>query len=373
MRSVTIIFLILSCELGWLNVDQAVLGMALSLLLQLGGTFQWTVRQNAEVVNYMVSVERVSAFCSLPSEAALKLNEDDTLCGWPTHGMIDVSNLTVRYRENLPPSLSGVSCRIDGGERVGIVGRTGSGKSTFVQSLFRILEAECGSILIDGEDISKLGLHKLRREMSVIPQTPTLFSGCSVRENLDPMKYYDDHTIRKALSDVQMITTIDGLAGGLDYMVSEYGSNFSVGQRQLLCLARAVLRKNKILVLGKETVDALMFEKWNTNMAASLNKCPLSSVCLDEPTANVDTRTDTLLQEAVRKSCKGSTIIAVAHRLDTVIDYDRILVIGQGKVLEYGSPAELLSNQDGQFASMVKDCGEGMSQELHRRAFSKVR
>jgi len=325
-------------QTGWMSVDQAVLGLALTLLLQLGGTFQWTVRQNAEVVSYMVSVEREIGFCNLPSEAELKQVVDDKLHGWPQHGNIDINDLTVRYRDSLPPSLSEISCTIPSGARVGIVGRTGSGKSTIVQALFRILEAEGGSILIDGIDIASLGLHKLRLALSVIPQTPTLFSGCSVRDNLDPFKVYSDEAIHSALSDVQMSSAIAMLPGGLDYIVFENGSNFSVGQRQLLCLARAILRKNKVLVL-------------------------------DEPTANVDNRTDQLLQEAVRRSFQDSTILAVAHRLDTVIDYDLILVIGRGKVLEYGSPAELLSNPEGHFTSMVNDCGENMAQELRKRTF----
>jgi ABC-type multidrug transport system fused ATPase/permease subunit len=211
-----------------------------------------------------------------------------------------------------------------------------SGKSTLVQALFRILEAENGQILIDGVDISQLGLHKLRKGMSVINQYPVLFSGCTVRENLDPFGAFSEEQVIDALTDVQMIQAVSALPYGIDSQVADGGTNFSVGERQLLCLARAMLQKSKILVL-------------------------------DEPTANVDGRTDKLLQEAVNKSFHGATIISVAHRLDTIIENDLILVLGGGKVLEYGSPSELIS-LNGHFSSMVNDTGAEMSSALKRRA-----
>lgn len=205
-----------------------------------------------------------------------------------------------------------------------------------VQSLLRLLEAEGGQITIDGVDISKLGLHKLRTCISVIPQSPVLYGGVSIRENLDPFNHHDDEQISSALLDVHMLEAIRSLSHGLDTTVAEGGLNFSVGQRQLLCLARAILRRNKILVL-------------------------------DEPTANVDSRTDKLLQEAVSKSFQGATILAVAHRLDTVIDFDKILVLGSGGLLEYGSPHELIS-QEGAFCSMINDTGDEMATILKDRA-----
>jgi ATP-binding cassette subfamily C (CFTR/MRP) protein 4 len=215
--------------------------------------------------------------------------------------------------------------------------RTGSGKSSLVQALFRILEAEEGSIEVGGVDISLLGLHTLRTSMAVIPQSPVLFSGCTVRENLDPFGKCDEANIRHALGAVQMSGAIDDLPHGLDTLVAERGSNFSVGQRQLLCLARAILLKKRILVL-------------------------------DEPTANVDTNTDQLLQHTLKENFSEATIISVAHRLDTIIDYDRILVLGEGRVLEYGSPSELLSKEEGHFASMVRSTGESMAEILHEKA-----
>jgi len=199
------------------------------------------------------------------------------------------------------------------------------------------LEAEEGSIEVDGVDISKLGLHKLRTLISVIPQTPVLLSGCTIRENLDPFGRHGKDEIRAALENVQMLGTVDDMPEGLESNVDEGGGNFSTGQRQLLCLARAVLRKNKILVL-------------------------------DEPTANVDARTDTLLQGAIAESFRGCTVIAVAHRLDTIIEYDKVLVLGDGEVLEYGRPSELLGAVDGHFAKMVDDTGKQMSDILRSKA-----
>merc|ERR1712194_946 len=280
----------------------------------------------------------------IASEAAMGTDKDLNLEEWPTKGSIELCNLSARYRPELQPSLRSLSCFVENGHRVGVVGRTGSGKSTMIQALFRLLEAESGKVIIDGIDISTIGLHKVRTKMSVIPQFPVLFSGCTVRENLDPFGVWSDKIIFDALRDVQMLSVIEGLPQNLNSLVAEGGSNFSVGQRQLLALSRAIIRKSKILVL-------------------------------DEPTANVDRKTDSLLQEAIAKSFSGSTIIAVAHRLDTVIEYDRILVLGNGSRIEFGAPWELLSNKDSYFAKMVNDTGKKTAEELRdkaRKAFLKI-
>jgi len=288
----------------------------------------------------MVSIERVLAFGKLEPEAAWVQPDDTNVLqiGWPRSGAIEYDNVLVRYRPSLPPALSNISFKIPAGARVGVVGRTGSGKSTVVQTLFRLLEAEEGSIRIDGHDISKLGLHTLRTRISVIPQIPTLFSGCSVRENLDLFHLHSDEEISNVLKACHLWEAIQDLPLGCDSPVAEGGSNFSVGQRQLLCLARALLAQNKILVL-------------------------------DEATASVDRRTDELLQQALSETFSDGTILAVAHRLETVISYDFILVLGHGRVLEFGSPAELLRRVGGFLATMVSDTGETMSKSLRQSAF----
>jgi len=347
MESVAVIFLavcsmsaVLFNSQGWLEVDPAILGLAFTSLVQIAGIFQWCIRQSAEVINQMVSVERVLGFANLPSEADLKLDSDKDLEGWPHDGSIIFEDLKVRYRPTLPPSLENISFEIPSGARVGVVGRTGSGKSTLIQTIFRLLETENGTIRIAGVDIQNIGLHTLRTRLSVIPQVPVLFSGCSIRENLDPFSKHSDETLEGVLCDVNMWEVIQNLPKGLNSMVAEGGSNFSMGQRQLLCLARAILRKNRVLIL-------------------------------DEPTANVDRKTDQLLQEALNNSFPDATIISVAHRLDTVIDSDFILVLGQGKLLEYGPPVMLLKKKDGHFSSMVQETGEVTAENLRRRALEK--
>jgi len=341
LASVTFLAVVVQNK-GWFEVDPAILGLSISMLIYLAGAFQWCIRQSAEAVNQMVSVERMLEYSNLPSEAALTCDKDDEIVasGWPRAGQIDYQDVSVRYRSTLPLALQKINFHIPAGARVGVVGRTGSGKSTVVQSLFRLLESENGRILIDGVDVSKLGLHALRTSISVIPQTPTLFSGCSVRENLDLFGLHSDDEISKVLEACHLIDAVKELPDGWNYLVSEGGSNFSVGERQLLCLGRALLSQNKILVL-------------------------------DEATASVDRRTDQLLQEALQESYnKKGTILAVAHRLDTIIDYDFILVLGQGEVLEFGTPAELLSvgEDDGVFARMVQDTGDAMSKSLREKA-----
>jgi ATP-binding cassette, subfamily C (CFTR/MRP), member 4 len=312
----------------WLQIDPATLGLALTLLIQMANTnFPWMIRQSAEVTNQMVAVERILEFCRLEGEAPLSRDTDKLLDeSWPGSGDIDVRSLSVRYRPGLPLAIDGVTFRLESGSRVGIVGRTGSGKSTLVQSLFRLLEAEDGSIHMDGVDIATVGLHRLRKRISVIPQAPTLFSGCTIRENLDLFGVHTDAEVEKAIEDSHLKDLVSSLPSGMHSLVSEGGSNFSVGQRQLLCLARAIVSRNKILVL-------------------------------DEATANVDRRTDQLIQETLEKSFRDGTIIAVAHRLETILHSDSIIVMGNAKVLEQESPEALLANNSSHFYAMARSGG----------------
>jgi ATP-binding cassette, subfamily C (CFTR/MRP), member 4 len=319
------------------NVDPAVLGLSLSLLLQLSGLLQWAVRQSCDVISHMVAVERVASYGKVTSESPLETEADDLLHEtWPSEGSIDIKNLSVRYQKQLPPSLSGLNFHSKGGVRIGIVGRTGSGKSTFLHAFLRLLEAEEGKIAIDQEDLSKLGLHKIRKLISVIPQTPFLFSGWTLRDNLDPFKKHSDKEIMQSIINVQLENLLQECPHGLNTIVNDSGCNFSVGQCQLLCVARAILQKNRILFL-------------------------------DEATANVDPQTEDLLSAAVTTSFPGATIISIAHRLETIIDYDLILVIEKGKIIESGSPSELLM-RTGSFAAMVEDTGPSVSVSLRHRA-----
>ena len=344
---------------GWLEIQPSVLGLALTLLIQISTTnvsrpknnrfitslkhsqyfsfqFPWVVRQSAEVANQMVSVERIHEYTQLPSEAPFTL-DDDIDENWPANASIKAKDLSVRYRSTLPVCLDGLSFTIEAAERVGVVGRTGSGKSSLVQAMLRLLEAETGYIEVDGIDISSIGLRRLRESIAVIPQSPVLFGRCTIRDNLDPFQRYGDDAIWQALKSVQIDKVVGSLPLKLDTAVAEGGQNFSVGQRQLLCLARAVLLRSNIIIL-------------------------------DEPSASVDSKTDQLLQTTLRERFSGATIISIAHRLDTVIEYDKIMLLSDGRILEFGSPSDLLSHEHGHFLSLVKSTGETMSKSLIRRA-----
>jgi ATP-binding cassette subfamily C (CFTR/MRP) protein 1 len=221
--------------------------------------------------------------------------------------------------------LKKISFKVNPGERVGVVGRTGAGKSSLTLALFRIIEAVEGSVYIDGIEISKLGLYDLRSRLTIIPQDPVLFTG-TLRLNLDPFEKHSDQEIWQSLELAHLKAFVSSLEAGLSHNVSEGGDNLSVGQKQLICLARALLRKSKVIVL-------------------------------DEATAAVDIETDELIQTTIRKEFNDCTIITIAHRLNTILDYDRVLVMDRGEVAEYDSPQAFLKNTNSIFYSMAKDAG----------------
>ncbi|XP_065919840.1 ATP-binding cassette sub-family C member 4-like [Dysidea avara] len=319
------------------SLDPGLVGLSLVYVITLADKFQYCVRTSAEVENLLVSVERVMAYGKLESEAELETIPRDKAppLQWPDKGVIDLHNTKFKYAIDYPYVLKSISFRIESCEKVGIVGRTGAGKSSLLSALFRLAEPE-GVFEIDGIQITDIGLHDLRKKMSIIPQDPVLFSG-TVRYNLDPFNELKDHQLWDALEEVQLKEVISNLENGLESQVSEGGSNFSVGQRQLMCLARALLRRNKILVI-------------------------------DEATANVDLITDGIIQEMIRKKFNHCTILTIAHRLETIMDSDRVLVLSSGKVIEFDTPFNLLQKQQSVFHSMVKRTGPVESERLREIA-----
>ncbi|KAK3834478.1 MAG: multidrug resistance-associated protein 3 [Linnemannia gamsii] len=341
------------------SLDSSSAGLAMSYALSVNQDITWLVRSYCDLNNQLVAVERVNEYANKNPEAPVKT--DVVLPeNWPQNGLVEFRNYSTRYREGLDLVIKNISFTVQPAEKVGIVGRTGAGKSSLTLALFRIVEAanshwakashngadedadptkaeiadlaavnveeDGGSIWIDGVDISTVGLQYLRQHLAIIPQDPTLFVG-TVRENLDPFDELEDVQLWEALERAHLKDHISSLAGGLSFKVSQNGDNFSVGQRSLICLARALLRKTKILIL-------------------------------DEATAAVDVETDELIQRTIRKEFKDRTILTIAHRIKTVMDSDKILVLEKGRVQEFEAPAMLLKRPDSLFFSLAQQAGE---------------
>ncbi|XP_065177497.1 multidrug resistance-associated protein 1-like [Sycon ciliatum] len=299
-------------------------GLSVSYALSITAALNWMVRMSSELETNLVSVERVKEYSETPTEAPDVVEGNRPDPRWPMNGEVVFDRYKTRYRPGLDLVVKGISANIKGGEKVGIVGRTGAGKSSLTLALFRLIEAASGSIIIDGIDIARLGLEDLRSRLTIIPQDPVLFSG-TLRFNLDPFEEHSDVEVWNSLRLAHLESFARGNDDGLQFDIAEGGENLSVGQRQLVCLARALLRKTKILVL-------------------------------DEATAAVDLETDDLIQRTIRTEFAHSTVFTIAHRLNTIMDYDRVMVLDMGKIIEYGNPDQLLSSQ-GHFYLMARDAG----------------
>uniref|UniRef100_A0A7N0TXW9 ABC-type xenobiotic transporter n=1 Tax=Kalanchoe fedtschenkoi TaxID=63787 RepID=A0A7N0TXW9_KALFE len=316
----SLVFLV-SIPTGVINPSLA--GLAVTYGLNLNMLQAWVIWNLCNLESKIISVERIFQYTNIASEPPLFIEGNHPDASWPSNGEIELHDLQVRYAPHMPLVLRGLTCTFRGGMKTGIVGRTGSGKSTLIQTLFRIVEPAAGQVIIDGINISTIGLHDLRSRLSIIPQDPTMFEG-TVRSNLDPLEEYTDEEIWQALDKCQLGDEVRKKEGKLDSTVSENGENWSMGQRQLVCLGRVLLKKSKVLVL-------------------------------DEATASVDTATDNLIQQTLRQHFTDSTVITIAHRITSVLDSDMVLLLDHGLIAEYDTPSNLLENKASAFAQLVAE------------------
>ncbi|XP_009988302.1 PREDICTED: canalicular multispecific organic anion transporter 2 [Tauraco erythrolophus] len=319
-----VLFAALFAVIGKNNLNAGLVGLSVSYALQVTMSLNWMVRMTSELETNIVAVERIKEYSETETEAPWIIEDKSPPEDWPSKGELEFVNYSVRYRKGLDLVLKGLNLQVHGGEKIGIVGRTGAGKSSMTLCLFRILEAAKGEIKIDGVKISEIGLHDLRSRLTIIPQDPVLFSG-TLRMNLDPFNKYSDEEIWKALELSHLKRFVSSQPSMLDYECSEGGENLSVGQRQLVCLARALLRKTRVLIL-------------------------------DEATAAIDLETDDLIQMTIRTQFEACTVLTIAHRLNTIMDYTRVLVLDNGTIAEFDTPASLIASK-GIFYSMAKDAG----------------
>uniref|UniRef100_A0A3B3UAQ0 ATP binding cassette subfamily C member 3 n=1 Tax=Poecilia latipinna TaxID=48699 RepID=A0A3B3UAQ0_9TELE len=319
-----VLFAALFAVLGKATLSPGLVGLSVSYALQVTMSLNWMVRMTSDLENNIVAVERVKEYSETKTEAPWEVEEKKPPPEWPTQGNVEFNEYSVRYREGLDLVLRNITLSVKGGEKIGIVGRTGAGKSSMTLCLFRLLEAAGGEITIDGVKISEIGLHDLRSKLTIIPQEPVLFSG-TLRMNLDPFEKYSDDDVWKALEHSHLHKFVSNQPAKLELECSEGGENLSVGQRQLVCLARALLRKTRILVL-------------------------------DEATAAIDLETDDLIQSTIRTQFEDCTVFTIAHRLNTIMDYTRVLVLDKGQIAEFDTPTNLISKR-GIFYGMAKDAG----------------
>uniref|UniRef100_A0A3B4ZXD9 Multidrug resistance-associated protein 4-like n=1 Tax=Stegastes partitus TaxID=144197 RepID=A0A3B4ZXD9_9TELE len=332
--STFVFFTTFACIILRDGLEAGEVGLVLTYAVTLVGNFQWTMRQSAEVENMMTSVERVVEYTQLQSEAPWETQRRPPP-DWPSKGLVTFDQVSFSYSTDGPIILKDISATFHPNEKVGIVGRTGAGKSSLVSALFRLAEPQ-GKISIDGVVTSEIGLHDLRQKMSIIPQFLLRFS---TPKSLVPASPCCRFSLNRPLRSpqVQLKSVVEELPGKLETVLAESGSNFSVGQRQLVCLARAILRKNRILII-------------------------------DEATANVDPRTDELIQKTIRDKFRECTVLTIAHRLNTIIDSDRILVLDCGIIQEFDRPLTLLQNTEGALYKMVQQLGQAEAAALLQAA-----
>ena len=293
--------------------QSASVGLALAYVIQTAALTQYAVRKSSDVENFMTSVERVMTYTKLDPEPGYKVDKRPPE-HWPSEGNITFQDVSLTYYPGGPQVLKKINLNIRGGAKIGVAGRTGAGKSSFVAALLRMPDAD-GEIMVDGVNITKINLQQARRCISVLGQSPVLFSG-SIRKNLDLVEKFQDMDLWRVLEDVQLKDLVERLEGQLDHELLEHGANVSVGERQLICLARVLLQQNKIIVL-------------------------------DEPTAHVDPQTEQTIWSVVREKLKNSTVITIAHRLNTIRDCDKILAFKEGEVTEFDTFDKLLSDASG--------------------------
>ena len=298
----------------------ATAGLALAYVIQTMDLTQYTVRKISNVENLMTSVERVMTYTKLDSEPGYKVERLPPE-NWPREGNVTFQDVSLTYYPGGPQVLKKINLKIKGGEKIGVAGRTGAGKSSFVTALLRMPDAD-GDIMVDGIRIKEINLPEARKCISVLGQSPVLFGG-SLKKNLDPMEQFQDADLWRALEDVQLKDLAESLQGQLNYELLEHGSNVSVGERQLICLARVLLQKNMIIVL-------------------------------DEPTAHVDPNTEKTIWNVVREKLRDSTVITIAHRLNTIRDCDMILVLNNGEVDEFGKFDSLVNRKGSILGQMAR-------------------
>ena len=301
-------------------VQLAFAGLALAYVIETADHTQYTVRLSAETENLMTSVERVMTYTKLDSEPGYKVERDPPE-HWPREGKIAFQDVSLTYYPGGPQVLKNINIDINGAAKIGVAGRTGAGKSSFVAALLRMPDAD-GEVIIDDVRIKEINLQQARRCISVLGQSPVLFSG-SLRKNLDLMEQFQDVDLWRALDEVRLKQLVENLEGQLDYELLEHGTNVSLGERQLICLARVLLRQNKIIIL-------------------------------DEPTAHVDPDTEQTIWNVVREKLRDSTVITIAHRLNTIRDCDNILVFREGEVVEFGTFDTLLSREGSELSRIAK-------------------